>query len=279
MRIKAVPGFAVVSSMFFTACPLRPAPPPPPPPPPSPVQVVVQSESLNANGVNILLAYETASPLILAHVQETQELKDPTTNSVVRTVNLEFWEWFTPQMLPAGAQKPPNMPQGEWNAIAPLRGQTIVLSDRLQTGPFLVTGLGPYPDPFHVTITRTHTFFTGAQLQGQGQGAGLDLGRFGYLQTDANGGNPSMTQTDMGPPAVNTDLTPQWRRNKAIQGRVVNAGTQQATVTILYQSAWQSDPAAAGTFGVDWRIQIDMTGAARRVVTGNDSGKRPSDLP
>ena len=276
MRVKVGPAIVLAGAVVLAGCPLRK---PAPPPPATPVQVVFQAEALNANGVNILLAYETTSPLILAHVQETQELKNPTTNAVVRTVTLEYWEWFTPQLLPAAAQKPGNMPQGEWNAIAPLRGKTIVLSDRLQTGPFLVTGLGAYPDPFQVTITRTHTFYTGSQLQGQGNGAGLDLGRFGFLQTDANNGNPSMTQTDMGPPPVNTDLTQRWRGTKPIQGSVLNVGTQQGTLTILYQSAWQSDPAAAGTFTVDWRTQIDRTGAARRVVTGNDSGKRPSDLP
>ena len=87
-------------------------PPPPPPPPPAAINVVVQSKKLNANGVNILMVYETAAPLILAHVEEKQELKDPANGRVVRVVTLDFWEWFTPQLLPAGAGRPPNMPVG-----------------------------------------------------------------------------------------------------------------------------------------------------------------------
>ena len=252
---------------------------PPPPPPPPTVTVAVQSQTLNANGVNILLVYETPGPMILAHVEERQELFDPTAGLLVRVVTLDYWEWFTPQLLPAGAVRPPNMPLAEWNAIVGLRGKTIVLSDRIQSGPYLVTGLGGFPDPFQVTITRRHTLYTGAQLQGQGAGAGLDLGRFGFLQTDANGGNPNMTQTDMGPPPVTTDLTPQWRANKTIQGTVVNTDTAQATIDIKYQSGWGADPVAPGTYGVDWRIQLDITGAAQVVVTGSDAGKRPSDLP
>ena len=175
------------------------------------------------------------------------------------------------------------MPQAEWDAVKGLRGKRVVMSDVIQISPRLVTGLGSFPDPFQATITRKHSLYTGSRVQGQGGGSVLDFGWFGFLQTDANNSNPSMTQVDTGPPVVNKDLTPNWRQNKTIQGSLVNVGGRRATIEIKYESGWQADPVSPGAFGVDWRIQYDIDIAffrsTQKVATGSDSVKKRSDLP
>jgi len=264
-----------------------------PPPPPPAVKVLVVSKALNANGFKISLAYESTGK-ILAHVEEKQELIDPDTGGVKRTITLEYWEWFTTTLVPPTISNMlGTIPQPQWNVISSQRGKKIFMDDRIQTGPFLVTGFG-HPNKFQVKITRKHTLYTGSHLRGINPpfgglgGKAGDFGRFGFFKKGPNGVKPSMTMTVLGPPVVNTDLTNNWiasqtiNQGHKIRGRVVKVGKVQAVIEIKYDGGWQkdTDPAAPpGTFGVDWRIELDITGAAQEVVTGHDSGKKPSDKP
>ena len=236
---------------------------------PKPISAAVKSEVVTGNGFSLTLVYQTDDPLIIAHVQETQELRDPQ-NALIRTWTLDYWEWFTLGMLNG---QPGGMPAAEWQNIQQFNGKQVVLSDAIQTGPAIAANVNAAG--FKVVIDRTHTLYTGGALANQGAGTGLDRGSFGFLNADANGTGPSLVATQG---AQTLDMTPAWRQNKTIAGSIQNVGTQQIVLRFHHEGAWQK-PAGQNTYSVDWSFSKTIGTAAAVTSQGSSSGLRPASHP
>lgn len=234
-----------------------------------PVHAAVKSETVNANGFDLSLAYQTEAPIIIAHVEETQELYGANGN-LVRTFTLDYWEWFTLAVLPGQGTIPAN----EWQQIQQFQGKNVALSDAIRTGPGLVAALVKAPS-FRVKIKRTHTLYTGGTITGQGQGSGMDLGKSGFLQTDQNGNQPSASYKEG---QQTLDITNNWRKGKTIQGRIQDKGTEQLKIVFDHEGNWQRDPANP-PYAAEWKYDRKIGNAAPAQQDGSNQSVTPQNGP
>jgi len=234
-----------------------------------PVEAAVKSELVNGNGFYLTLVYQTSSPLIIAHVEEVQELRN-SQGAVIRTFKLDYWEWFTLAPLPNQG----GIPAAEWQNIRQFQGKPVVLSDALATGPGLVEP-NMQVRGSKVIITRTHTLYTGGAVVNQGNGSPMDLGNFGFLDKDANGTQPSAIYSQGG---QTLDKTQDWRSNKTIQGEIQNVGTEKLKLVLKHEGVWDR---AAGqpNWSIDWTFSKTIGTAAPATSQGTDTQAQTAKRP
>ena len=236
----------------------------------TPIEHVVMKEEVTENGFDVDIGYHTTAPHIIAHVTRTWTLK--VNDQVVRTGELEYWEWFKMGRLPSDGT---GWDPAVWNKVAPWAGRPFFLFDRVLAGPGLVAT--PPPDRFEVTIVSTHELHTDGQMQGVGAGQNADFGSYGYFDQDASGQGPSAKRKDDSGNVTHDD-TQGWRTRFAPAGSITSPGNKVLTMTFEHVGGWAQNQAPLTQWSVEWKYDRSI-GADTVTRQGAATESTPQNNP